>query len=119
VNYLQLSSQGINVTFNGSRTYSGKIYAFTNNTTYLTINSTGSKIYGKQILISLSYQNTSFIISTSVHPPSLSVVKARGEGKGLSLYSQSEQQYYIYGLTAFILVAMVIAMIAFRRRQRT
>ncbi|MEM3933932.1 MAG: STT3 domain-containing protein [Thermoplasmatales archaeon] len=119
VNYLQLSSQGINVTFNGSKTYSGLIYAFTSNTTYLTINSTGSKIYGKQILISLSYQNNTFIIETSIHPPALSVIKAKGEGKDLSLYSQSEQQYYIYGLTAFVIIAMVIAMVAFRRRQKT
>ncbi|MEM4380294.1 MAG: hypothetical protein QXL01_06410, partial [Thermoplasmatales archaeon] len=111
--------QGINVTFNGSKTYSGLIYAFTNNTTYLTINSTGSKIYGKQILISLSYQNNTFIIETSIHPPALSVIKAKGEGKDLSLYSQSEQQYYIYGLTAFVIIAMVIAMVAFRRRQKT
>ncbi|MEM0140462.1 MAG: hypothetical protein QXN66_00260 [Thermoplasmatales archaeon] len=120
INDAQLKALGMNVTFNGSKTYSGTLYSFTNNTTYITINSSqGSKIYGRQILISLSYQNGTFILSTTIHAPSVSIMKGKGEGKGLSPYSQSEQQYYIYGLTAFILVAMVIAMVAFRRRQRT
>ncbi|MGC8644975.1 MAG: STT3 domain-containing protein [Thermoplasmata archaeon] len=119
LNAAQLSSQGINITFNGSLSYRGAVYAFSNNTTYLTVTSTkGSSIYGKQIIILLAYENNTFVLSTSLHPPSLSVMKGKGEGSGLVPYSPAVQQYYIYGLSVFIVLATVIAMIAFRRRNR-
>jgi len=119
LNAAQLSSEGINVTFNGSSSYNGLVYAFSNNTTYLliTANKTTS-IYGKQIMVLLSYENGTSIVTTSLHAPTILVTKGKGEGNGLIPYSPAVQQYYIYGLSIFIIAAMIIAMIAFRRRHR-
>ncbi|MEM0134247.1 MAG: hypothetical protein QXU18_03350 [Thermoplasmatales archaeon] len=115
----QLSADGINVTFNNSASYVANIYSHTNNTTYISINSTSGKtIYGTTISVLLSYGNKTKIVTVQLLTPELSVKKATGTGQSLSPYSHAVQDYYIYAFSAFIVLAMIVVMIIFRRRFR-
>ncbi|MGC8617230.1 MAG: carboxypeptidase regulatory-like domain-containing protein [Thermoplasmata archaeon] len=119
MNSAQLRTQGINVTFNNSASYTISVVSHTNNTTYISITSAAGKpVSGATVSILLSYGNTTKIVSTQLVTPEISVKKASGTGQNLAAYSPLTQDYYIYAFSAFIVLAMIMVMIIFRRRFR-
>lgn len=120
LNAAQLKSDGIIVTLNNTTYYSTQINLNANSSTYLVINSTaGRPVSGTIVSLLLSYGNTTKIVSVRLTTPELSVSKASGTGHSLSPYSPLTQDYYIYAFSAFIVLAMIVVMLIFRRRFRT
>ena len=119
MNAAQLKSQGINVTFNNSPSYSISVVSHTNNTTFLSVvSASGKPISGATVSILLTYGNTTKIVTAQLVTPELSVKKGSGTGQNLAAYSPLTQDYYIYAFSAFIVLAMIMVMIIFRRRFR-
>jgi dolichyl-diphosphooligosaccharide--protein glycosyltransferase len=120
INQAQLAANGINVTINHGNSYFANISSNSNSSTYIIVNSTnGASISGRIIYVLLTYGNTTKIVSVSMHTPQLTVQGAKGSGYLLTGYSPTVQDYYIYGFSAFIVLAMVAVMLIFRRRFRT
>ncbi len=120
LNSAQLKADGIAVTFSNSSSFSKKLGADSNNSTYLLINSTtGKSLAGTVVTILLSYGNTTKIVTAKLATPSLKVSNGTGAGKTISAYSPLTQDYYIYAFVAFIVLAMLVVMLIFRRRFRS
>ena len=120
MNSAQLSANGFTVTFNNSSRLTESLVSHTNNTTYIMIRSTSGKSpVGQQISVIIRYDNSSIIVSTVITTPQLSVASSSGSGQGVSQYSHTTQDYYIYAFSAFIVLAMIAVMLIFRRRFRT
>jgi hypothetical protein len=120
MNQARLAADGINVTINYSETYFANISSGSNSSTYIIINSTdGASISGRIIYVLLTYGNTTKIVSVSTQTPMLTVQGAKGSGYQLTGYSATVQDYYIYGFSVFIVLAMITVMLIFRRRFRT
>ncbi len=119
MNAAELSSNGITIKFGNATYYSTNIGSFSNNTTYLTVNSSGiGMVDGSIVSVLISYGNTTKIVSFALETPQLSVSKGEGIGHGISIYSPLTQDYYIYAFSFFIVLAMILVMLIFRRRFR-
>jgi len=120
VNYLQLRYSGVNATINGSEFYNASLHGSEQGHTYIVVTaSDASMIPGTTIFVSISYGNETKMITVIPTLPSVVLKEGKGSGSGLSKFSETTQNYYIYGFSVFIVLAMVFVMIIFRRRLRS
>lgn len=119
LNTAQLGARGVGASFNNSTTYHAVVSPSSNASVYLlVVSNNGSSINGRIVNVLLSYGNTTRVVSISTYVPQLSVQSGKGTGQHISAYSPVQQNYYIYGFSAFIVLAMVVVMLMFRRRFR-
>jgi len=119
LNSADLMQTGLNVTINGMNYYNITLKPSNFNTTTIVIKgSSVNEINGATIYVDISYLNYSKVIKVVPSLPALSIKYANVEGTGLENFSATVQNYYIYGFSAFIVLAVGISMILFRRRAR-
>jgi dolichyl-diphosphooligosaccharide--protein glycosyltransferase len=119
LNSADLMKTGLNVTINGMNYYNITLKPSNfNNTTIVIKGSSVNEINGATIYVEISYLNYSKVIKVVPSLPALSIKYANVEGTGLENFSATVQNYYIYGFSAFIVLAVGISMILFRRRAR-
>lgn len=119
LNSADLMKTGLNVTINGMNYYNITLKPSNFNATTIVIKgSSVNEINGATIYVDISYLNYSKVIKVVPSLPALSIKYANVEGTGLENFSATVQNYYIYGFSAFIVLAVGISMILFRRRAR-
>ncbi len=114
-----LIKTGLNVTIDGMNYYNITLKPSNfNNTTLVIKGSSVNDINGATIYVAVNYMNYSKVIKVVPSLPALSIKYANVQGTGLQNFSATVQDYYIYGFSAFIVLAVGISMILFRRRAR-
>ncbi len=119
LNSADLLKTGLNVTINGMNYYNTTLKPSNfNDTTIIIRGASVNEINGATIYVEVSYLNYSKVIKVVPSLPALSIKYANVEGTGLENFSGTVQNYYIYGFSSFIVLAVGISMILFRRRAR-
>ncbi len=119
LNSVDLLNAGLNVTIDGQNTYSVSLIPSNfNNTTIDISGKSVNSINGATIYVEISYMNYSKVVKVVPQLPALSIKYVSVQGTDLQNFSATVQSYYIYGFAAFIVIAVGISMILFRRRAR-
>ncbi|MCL4412415.1 MAG: carboxypeptidase regulatory-like domain-containing protein [Candidatus Thermoplasmatota archaeon] len=119
LNSADLASKGINVTINKQGNFTTSLVAGHINNTFIVVTAKSPQlIVGTPIYLSVDFGNKSQILTVVPSIPSLSITSASARGVNLQNFSTTAQNYYIYGFSAFIVIALAIAMVMFRRRAR-